>query len=124
MPNILLVEDDKMLGQVITDALSEAELAVTWVRNGEEALVKVKEGKWDLLYLDIMLTGIDGYEVLRQVKADPLTSKIKVVMLSNLGQMEEMEKAMQLGASDYVIKANIDLKKLVELTKTKFLAVA
>lgn len=123
MSKILLVEDDKMLGQVIHDALAEAELEVTWVKTGEEALLRVKDMAPDLIYLDIMLPGIDGYEVLKQVKADPTSANTRVVMLSNLGQLEEMEKAKQLGSFDYVIKANIDLKKLVELTKTKFLVV-
>lgn len=124
MAQILLVEDDKMLGQVIHDALAEAQLKVTWVKTGEEALVKVKEEKPVLVYLDIMLPGIDGYGVLQQIKGDPATASTKVVMLTNLGQMEEMEKARGLGAADFLIKANIDLKNLVELTKTKFLAVA
>ena len=85
-------------------------------------MVKVKEEKPDLVYLDIMLPGIDGYEFcvkLKQLQNDA----VKVIMLTNLGQMEEMEKARSLGAADFLIKANIDLKNLVELTKTKFLAV-
>ena len=121
MATILLVEDDKMLGKAMADALTEGGLEVTWVRSGEEAVAQVAQIKPQLVYLDIMLPGIDGYEVLRQIKANPQNPPVKIVMLSNLGQMEEMEKAKELGAADYVIKANVDLAKLVELTNTKFL---
>jgi DNA-binding response OmpR family regulator len=121
MAAILVVEDDEVLASAIVDTLMETGFEVTWAKSGEDGLSQMQGKKFDLVLLDIMLPGIDGYETLRQIKADQNMSSTKVVMLTNLGQMSEINRALDLGASDYVIKANVDLARLVELTKNKFL---
>lgn len=120
MKAILVVEDDKLLGQAISQTLKAAGYSVFWARKGSEAFEALTAQEVGFIYLDIMLPGgMDGYEILRRLKADEKYKSIPVVILSNLGQMNEIDRAMQLGAVDYVVKANIDLDKLVELTKSK-----
>lgn len=122
MTDVLIVEDDKLLGQAIHDTLTEGGLSVVWVQSGEEALKQITELKPRMVYMDIMLPGMDGYQVLWQMKNDLKLQDTRVVMLTNMGQIEDMDKAKQLGAHDYIIKANIDLAQLVEITKGKYLA--
>jgi DNA-binding response OmpR family regulator len=117
MAHIMLVEDDSLMGKAVHTALGEAGYGVQWAKSGEEALDMLKAGGIDLVMLDIMLPGMDGYEVLKQIKANDQWSHLPVIMLSNLGQESEIDRAMQLGATDYIIKANIDIGKLIELTK-------
>jgi DNA-binding response OmpR family regulator len=122
MGRILVVEDDKLLGKSLGFALKGAGYDVAWATAADQVFYILEQGDIQFVYLDIMLPGdIDGYEILRRMKAlDSAHKKIPVVMLSNLGQMSEIDRAMDLGAVDYVIKANIDLDKLVEMTKDKY----
>lgn len=122
MHSILIVEDEALLAQAMEEGLKEAEYDVDVVGAGDQVLSRMKGKKYSLVLLDIVLPGIDGFEVLRQIKADPPLADTKIVMLTNLGQMSEIDRAMDMGAADYVIKANIDLGKLVDLVKHKFLA--
>ena len=121
MKYIIIVEDDKLLGREIKTALEEHNYEVLWCTTGEEALEQADKRKPDLVYLDIVLPGIHGYQVLETLKNSEKTKQTPIVMLSNLGQIEEVEKALSLGASDYIVKATIDLDKLVEMTKEKYL---
>lgn len=122
MKKILLVEDDKLLGEAIVQTLSAAEYEPLWARSAVEAFEALEVQDIGMIYLDIMLPGEDdGYEIIRKLKHDDRWRNIPVVMLTNLGQMNEIDRAMELGASDYFIKANIDLEKLVELTKARII---
>lgn len=122
MATILVVEDDKLLGREIAASLEDGGHTVVRVKSSEELEQAVAVQKFDLIFMDIMLQGSkDGYAILAELKASEQHKGIPVVMLSNLGQVSEMERATQLGAMDYLIKANIDLDKLVELTNEKFL---
>ena len=122
MNTILVVEDDKLLGKAVAQTLEQAGYKTFWARDGKEAFEALGAQKVGMVYLDLMLPGdMDGYEILRRVKNDEILRDIPVVILSNLGQMNEIDRAMELGASDYLVKANIDLEKLVGLTKEKML---
>ena len=70
-----------------------------------------------LVLLDLVLPGIDGFEVLKQLKADPEISHIPVVILSNLGQKEDIDRGLNLGAKDYLIKAHLTPGEIVEKVK-------
>lgn len=119
MKAVLVVEDDKLLGKAITVALEKAGHSVFWAQNAKEAHDVMSMQELGLVFLDIMLPGDeDGYEILRQMKQNEKLAAIPVVVLSNLGQTSEIDRAMQLGAKDYLVKANIDLAKLVEFTKS------
>jgi len=115
---ILIVEDDTILRDLISQKLKKANYDIVEAVDGEEGLKKAKEKKPDIILLDLILPGIDGFGVLEQIKKDPNIDKIPVVILSNLGQKEEIEKGMNLGATDFLIKAHFTLSEIVEKIKT------
>lgn len=90
--NILVVEDDKFLRELISQKLVKEGYNISQAVDGEEGLKKIKEEKPDLVLLDLILPGIDGFEVLARAKEDPEVIKIPVIILSNLGQKEDVEK--------------------------------
>lgn len=115
---ILIVEDEKDLKFLLNQALEEAGYEVTEVIDGEEGLEQLKKGlSPDLILLDLLLPGMDGYEFLTIVKKDPNFESIPVIVISNLGQEEEIQKALDLGASDYLIKAHFTLDQILERIK-------
>ena len=116
--NILIVEDDKILRELISQKLEKENYNISVAIDGEEGLKKTKEEKPDIVLLDLILPGIDGFGVLEEIKKDPEINKIPVVILSNLGQKEEIERGMNLGATDYLIKAHFTLSEIVKKVKT------
>jgi len=115
---ILIVEDDKFLRELIVKKLTKENYDVTEAIDGEEGVKKVKEEKPDLVLLDLILPGIDGFEVLSKIKQDPATSAIPVIILSNLGQKEDVERGLELGAVDYLIKAHFTPGEIIEKIST------
>jgi DNA-binding response OmpR family regulator len=114
---ILIVEDDKFLRELIVRKLLGEGYNVVEAVDGEEAIIKIKENKPDLILLDLILPGADGFEVLSKTKADPLVASIPVIVLSNLGQKEDVERGLKLGAVDYLIKAHFTPGEIVEKIK-------
>ena len=115
--NILIVEDDEFLRALMSKKLSSAGFNVSAATDGEKAIEKIKEEMPDLVLLDLILPSIDGFEVLSKVKQDNETKKIPVIILSNLGQKEEIEKGLKLGAVDYLIKAQFTTEEILEKIK-------
>ena len=115
--NILVVEDDKFLRELIIRKLDEEGYTTSEAVDGEEGAKKTKEEKPDLVLLDLILPGIDGFEVLASIKQNPQTSSIPVIILSNLGQTEDVEKGLKLGAIDYMVKAHFTPGEIVEKVK-------
>jgi len=111
---ILIVEDDKFLRELIARKLAKENFEVAEAVDGEEGIKKAKEEKPDLVLLDLILPGIDGFEVLSKIKEDEATQKIPVIVLSNLGQKEDVERCMQLGAVNYMIKAHFTPVEIIE----------
>ena len=103
---ILLVEDDHLLGDVLLQKLRESGLSVLHAGDAQTALIKIREEKPDLILLDLVLPGMSGFDILREVKENTETANIVVIILSNLGQKEDLERATALGADDFLIKAN------------------
>jgi len=114
---ILIIEDDNFLRELIVQKLMAEGFEMSEAVDGEEGLKKVKEIKPDLVILDLILPGIDGYEVLYQVKKDPSTTKIPVIILSNLGQKEDVERGLKMGAIDFLIKAHFTPAEIIEKVK-------
>jgi DNA-binding response OmpR family regulator len=121
MSTILLVEDDTLLGRTLSSYLEKAGYEVFWSRKSEEVFEALAARDFDLILLDIMLPGKSGIDILREIKAMSDKRTIPVVMLTNLSETETMNSAMDLGAIDYIVKANIEFDKLVVLIKTKYL---
>jgi len=115
--SILLVEDDPFLIDIYTTKLKESGFGVEVASDGESALRKVKEKEPGLVILDIVLPQLDGWEILRQIKSDPKLKNIKIIILSNLGQKEEVERGVELGAVKYLIKAHYTPSEVVEEVK-------
>jgi len=114
---ILIIEDDKFLRELIAQKLIKEGYKASEAVEGEEGLKKIQEEKPDLVLLDLILPGIDGFEVLSKVKTDPELTKIPVIILSNLGQKEEIERGLKLGARDYLVKANFTLSEIIKKIK-------
>jgi len=114
---ILVIEDDKFLRELISRKLTGEGFDVLEAVDGEEGIKKIKEGKPDLVLLDLILPSIDGFEILTRVRDDPEVSSIPVIILSNLGQREEVEKGLKLGAVDYLIKAHFTPGEIIEKIK-------
>ncbi len=114
---ILIVEDDKFLRELIARKLTDEGLEIVEAVDGEDGIKKIKETKPDLVLLDLILPSIDGFEVLSRVKGDASLASIPIIILSNLGQKEEVEKGLDLGAADYLIKAHFTPGEIIEKIK-------
>jgi DNA-binding response OmpR family regulator len=114
---ILIIEDDRFLRELIKMKLEKEKYTVIEAVDGEEGERKIKEEKPDLVLLDLILPGIDGFEVLSRIKEDPTLSSIPVIILSNLGQKEEIEKGLKLGAIDFLVKAHFTPGEIIEKIK-------
>jgi DNA-binding response OmpR family regulator len=117
LKNILIIEDDKFLRELITQKLIKEGYETSEAIDGEEGIKKIKEEKPSLILLDLILPGIDGFEVLSRAKEDPAISSIPVIILSNLGQKEDIERGLKLGAVDYLIKAHFTPGEIIEKIK-------
>ncbi len=111
---ILIVEDDRFLRELIVKKLANEGYEVIEAMDGEQGIQKTKETKPDLMLLDLILPGIDGFEVLARKKDDATIASIPVIVLSNLGQKEDVEKGLGLGAVDYLIKAHFTPGEIIE----------
>ena len=114
---ILIIEDDKFLRELITQKLIKEGYGVSEAVDGEEGMKKVKEEKPDLVLLDLILPGIDGFEVLSRMREESALTSIPVIILSNLGQKEDVEKGLKLGAVDYLIKAHFTPGEIIDKIK-------
>ncbi len=111
---VLIVEDDKFLRELIVKKLSNEGYDVLEAADGEQGLLQIKDARPELVLLDLILPGIDGFEVLSQKREDPFTASIPVIILSNLGQKEDVDKGLSLGATDYLIKAHFTPGEIIE----------
>ena len=114
---ILIIEDDEFLRQLITKRIASEGFSVSSAVDGPDGLDKVKKVMPDLVLLDLLLPTIDGFEVLAKIKSDKDTVNIPVIILSNLGQQEEIAKGLKLGAIDFLVKAQLTPEEIVEKIK-------
>ncbi len=111
---VLWVEDDSFLIDVIAQRLTSQEWELLYANDGAAALRVAHEKKPDVIILDILLPGIDGIEVLRQLKADESTKNIPVLMFSNLDDKEKIQEGKTLGAEGFFVKATSTLESIIE----------
>ena len=120
MLNVLLIDDDPDIVDVITFSLemrwpnSKVSVGI----NGESGLLMLESENPQVVILDVSLPGMDGFEVLRKLKEQENTKNIPVIILSNLGQKEDVDKGMELGAKDYMIKAHFTPGEIMEKIKS------
>jgi len=117
MKKILLVEDDPFLIEIYSTKLKEAGFQVDTAEDGDTALRKVKENLPELMLLDVVLPNFNGWEILRKIKEDKEIKSVKVVILSNLGEKEEIEKGINLGATKYLVKAHYTPSEVITEVK-------
>ncbi len=120
---ILSIEDDAFLSSLVASKLIETGFSVLTANNGKDALAKVASEHPDLILLDIMLPDMGGFEILEKLKGDPATKSIPVIILSNLGGRDEIEKGIKMGASSYLVKSNILPHEVAEMV-TQIIATA
>ena len=114
---IMIVEDDSFVMDIYKTKLSQEGFSVVEAGNGAEALKKLKDVKPDLMLLDIIMPYMDGLEVLKKMKENEETKNIPVILLTNLSQKEEVDKGIELGAKDYLIKSHFTPSEVLEKIK-------
>ena len=117
MKKILLVEDDKFLSNILKLKLEKSGFEVVDAFDGEEALKKLRAFRPDLMLLDIILPKKGGFELLSEMRKDESLSNVPVIIISNLGQEEDIAKGKSLGAIDYFVKSRSSIDELVEKIK-------
>lgn len=111
---ILIVEDDSMLRESLQDFLSKEEFEVVAASDGEQGLEMTKTEVPDLILLDIILPKKNGYEVIKEIKADEAVKNIPIILLTNLGSLNDIEKALALGATTYLVKGDYKLEEIAD----------
>lgn len=117
MAKILIVEDDPVLQKTLQEFLVGEGFEVFSAGDGDEGVRTAIKEKPDLVLLDIILPKKNGYEVIKEIKANENTKKIPIVLLTNLGGIHDVEKALDLGATTYLIKSDYKLEEIVKKVK-------
>jgi twitching motility two-component system response regulator PilH len=102
-PRVLLVDDDPTTRNIISHFLRKEEFIVEKAADGADGLARARNGKPDLLIIDAVVTGMDGFEILSLLRKDPETASVPVLLLSTLGEEADIVKGLEEGA-DYIIK--------------------
>jgi len=119
MKKILIVEDEAPLLKVLTDRFKQEGFEVLTAGDGEQGLDIALKVFPDLILLDIVLPNMDGMEMLRKLRANPLGSNLKVILLTNLGDSAKILEGKDLRVIDYLIKSNFKLDDVVAMVKDK-----
>lgn len=114
---ILIVEDDKFLQKILTTKFVKEGFDVVAASDGDEAVQKVTTDVPSLVLLDLILPKLTGFEVLTEIKTNLKTKGVPVIVLSNLGQDEDIIRARELGAMEFLVKADLSINEVV--TKVK-----
>lgn len=115
---ILIIEDDNFLQGLEAKKMKKEGYDVYTAGNSVEAFRIIdKKIKIDMILLDLMLPDVDGFEILRKVRATPEVSSTPVIVFSNLSEEKDIEKAKQLGISEFMVKSNFTLDQLADEVK-------
>ena len=117
---VLIVEDDKFLQKILSMKFGGDGFDVVSAFDGEEAVKMILAEKPKLILLDLILPKMNGFEVLAEIKTNTKTKDLPVVVLSNLGQEEDIKRAREMGAIDFLIKSNISIQDVVHKAKEAY----
>lgn len=117
MKTILFIEDESALQKTIGETLKQEGYELISALNGEIGLRMAKEKKPDLILLDLILPKMHGFDVLQKLKENSDTKNIPVIVLTNLEAMDDIDKAIELGATTYLVKAQYTLEEVIEKVK-------
>lgn len=114
---LLIIEDESILNKALQDFMILEGFDVVIAIDGEEGIRKSASEMPDLILLDIILPKKDGYEVIKEIKANKKTKHIPIVLLTNLGSINDVEKAVELGATTYLVKADYKMEEVTQKIK-------
>jgi len=117
MKTILFIEDESTLQKTLGDILTQEGYRVISALDGKIGLRLAKSEKPDLILLDLVLPSMHGFEVLKELKKDNETEEIPVIILTNLEKMEDVEKAIELGAKTYLVKTKYEIEEVMRKVK-------
>lgn len=116
---VILIEDDFFIRDLYKRQFTLSGIEIEAFANGRDGLEALKKNKYDIVLLDIMLPDINGIDILKQIKDDPVNKDLPVVFLTNMGQESIIKEGFALGAEDYLIKAAYTPNQVVEKTKAR-----
>jgi len=111
---ILIIEDDRSLQSALVEIIQQEGFETESAFDGEEGLAKIRSFGPDLILLDIILPKKDGFDLLSEIKKDEALKNIPVLVLTNLEEVNNIQKALDLGANSYLVKSDFSLKDIVE----------
>ena len=113
----MIVEDDVFLAEIYQKKFEMEGFKVSVANNGEKGLQDIKKKKPDIVLLDILLPKMDGFAVLEEAKKDPEVKDIPIILLTNLGQKDDVQRGLDKGAADYLIKTHFKPSEVVDKVK-------
>lgn len=117
-PKVFIVDDDKFLLDMYALKFNEVGFEVRAVGSGADALDALTDGfAPDIMLLDVVMPGMDGFELLKNIKEKKLAPSAKIIILSNIGQENDIERGKKLGAYGYIVKASVTPTEVVEKVK-------
>ncbi len=116
---ILVIEDDNFLSGLEAKKLKEKGYEVLIAASSDEAFKAIADvkGAVDLVLLDLMLPGVDGFEILRNIRKDEVIGKVPVIVFSNLYEEKDVQESTKLGIANFMVKSNFTLDELIEKIK-------
>lgn len=114
---ILIIEDDTFLQGLAANKLQAEGFEVNTASNGNEALTSLDQETYSVIILDLMLPDMSGFEILKQIRAREVNSQVPVLIFSNLSDDKDIKQGLDLGATDFLVKANFTLDELAEKVK-------
>ena len=117
MAKVLIVDDDPFILDMYVLKFKESGFQVETAQDGKSGLKKVKDTRPDVVLLDVVMPAMDGFDVLQELKKSLPPPLPKIILLTNLGQKEDVDRGLQLGADDYIIKADFTPSEVVDKVK-------
>jgi twitching motility two-component system response regulator PilH len=114
MKKIIIVEDEEILRNLLEKKLSAEGYSVETAENGEEGLSKIRANRPDLILLDVIMPKMGGFEMLEEMQKDESIKGIPVIVVSNSGQPVEIDRAQNLGATDWLVKTEFDPQEVID----------
>lgn len=116
---VLVVDDNRELCDLLADGLTGESIEVEQAYDGEEGLAAALKGHPDLILLDVLMPKMNGWEMLEKLRADEWGKRAQVVMLTNVGDMESISKAVDRGTFEYLIKTELDMEDISAKVREK-----
>lgn len=111
---VLLIEDEEIITDLLKRKLAKEGYQVDVASDGEEGLEKLKKNRPDLVLLDIVMPKLGGFEVMEKIRKDKKLDGMPIIIISNSGQPVELDRAKELGASDWLVKAQFDPQEVID----------